>query len=171
MTKRDAVTAAMNLADDVAEGRVNVAELEHQAITELSRLALEPAEPGTEMAVLRVVIARRVLAEGGVPTDELAEWLAVQRRRENPDGGTGSTAVDGQGGGESADGADVLTDADSAALEPYSGEYAADGGELDPDAAEVAADLEPESVNPYGRNRRILARGRELPRDNGLRPL
>jgi hypothetical protein len=122
-----------------------------------------------------------VLARGGIPTNELAEWLAVQRRHENPEADTVLRTVEAATALEPAEGAD-LTDGDSAALEPYSAESAA----TPDDAATVAADTaaqrvdvlaalatepEPEPSAPTPSNRRILARGRGLPFDNGLRPL
>lgn len=81
----DIIKAATSVARDAAEGRLTPADIERQAVEELSALMLLPADPGTALADLRIEVARRVLAEGGVPADEVAEWLAVQRRRENPD--------------------------------------------------------------------------------------
>ncbi len=168
-TTQDAIKAATSIARDIADGKLTPNALERQVVAELSKLALEPAEPGTEMAALRIEIARRVLAEGGISACEVAEWLAVQRRRDNPDGDQ-----DGQGGAESADGADVLTQVSSDASVAHSGERGTEPYDADLELVEVpalAAESEPEPENPFGRNRRILARGRGLPVDPGLRPL
>lgn len=79
ITKRDAIEQAMNLADDVAQNRLSPAELEATAVAELSALMLIEPEPGSDLAALRVEVARAVLAAGGIPADELQEWLAVAR--------------------------------------------------------------------------------------------
>lgn len=77
----DAVTAAMSVAKDVADGRLTPATLEHQAVAELRELVGTVVGPGDPAWPLQVQIARGVLAVGGVPADELSEWLAVARQR------------------------------------------------------------------------------------------
>jgi hypothetical protein len=188
-TPADVVKAAMSIATDAAEGRLDPAQLEHQAVGELSALMLIEPDAGSDLEALQAESARRVLARGGIPTDELAEWLAVQRRRENPD-----AATDGQGGAEPPPGADVLTDADSNALELYSGESgtAPADADLEPRLVEVLAalaadpkptDAEPAPVENAGckcrptpihrgpRGGTVLAVGRGVPIDPRLRPL
>jgi hypothetical protein len=81
ITKRDAINGAMSIADDVAEGRLSPATLEAQLETELRALVGTVIGEGDPLFALQVEIARGVLAVGGVPTDELAEWLAVARHR------------------------------------------------------------------------------------------
>lgn len=81
MTKRDAVDAAMSIAEDVAEGRLAPDDLEAQLETELRALVGTVVGESDPLFALHVDIARGVLAVGGVPTDELAEWLAVARHR------------------------------------------------------------------------------------------
>lgn len=81
MTKRDAVDAAMGLAEDIAEGRLSPSDLEQQAVTELHELVGSVVGEGDPLWSLQVDIARQVLSLGGIPTAELAEWAAVFRRR------------------------------------------------------------------------------------------
>lgn len=85
MTKRDVVTAAMSVADDVAQGRLDPEHLEQQAVTELRDLVGTVVGEDDPVWPLQLQVASGVLAAGGVPTDELAEWMAVQRRRDNPE--------------------------------------------------------------------------------------
>lgn len=85
MTKRDVVTAAMSLADDVAEGKLDPATLEQQAVAELRELVGTVVGEEDPLWSLQLQVASGVLAAGGISTDELSEWLAVQRRRENPE--------------------------------------------------------------------------------------
>lgn len=82
MTKHDAVSAAMAVAEDVASGKLSPADLERQAVAELRELLGTVTGPGDPLWSLQVDVARRVLAAGGVPADELAEWAAVARSRE-----------------------------------------------------------------------------------------
>jgi hypothetical protein len=82
MTKHDAVSAAMAVAEDVASGKLSPADLERQAVAELCELLGTVTGPGDPLWSLQVDVARRVLAAGGVPADELAEWAAVARSRE-----------------------------------------------------------------------------------------
>ena len=80
-TASDVVTAAMSVADDAAQGRVSPAALEQQAVTECRELFGTVAGADDPLWPLHVDIARQVLALDGMPADELAEWLAVARRR------------------------------------------------------------------------------------------
>ncbi|WP_198537999.1 flagellar hook-length control protein [Mycobacteroides chelonae] len=84
-TKRDAIEAAMNLADDVASGKVDPAHLEQQMVEELHELVGTVVGAGDPLWPLQTEVARGVLAVGGIEANELSEWLAVARRRENPD--------------------------------------------------------------------------------------
>lgn len=87
-TVEDLINAAASVATDAAEGRLSPADLERQAVTELSQLMLIEPEPGSELATVQIESARRVLARGDLPAAEVAEWAAVARRRE------AGTAVD-----------------------------------------------------------------------------
>lgn len=80
-TASDVVTAALALADDAAQGRLNPATLEAQAAQELREVVGTVAGEGDPLWSLQCDIARQVLALGGVPADELSEWLAVARHR------------------------------------------------------------------------------------------
>lgn len=80
-TPGDIVTAAMGIAKDAAEGRLAPTDLEAQLETELRDLVGTVVGEGDPLFALQVNVARGVLAVGGVPTNELAEWLAVARHR------------------------------------------------------------------------------------------
>jgi hypothetical protein len=80
-TKRDAVDAAMSVAQDIAEGRLAPPDLEQQAVADLRALAGQVIGPDDPVWELQVEIARGVLAAGGIAADELSEWLAVERQR------------------------------------------------------------------------------------------
>lgn len=81
ITTEDAIKAAASIARDVADGRLTPADLEHQAVAELHQLVGEVVGHGDPVWPLQVQIARGVLAAGGIPGDELSEWLAVARQR------------------------------------------------------------------------------------------
>jgi hypothetical protein len=81
MTAEDAIKAASSIARDVADGTLSPVTLEAQLETELRGLVGTVVGEGDPLFALQVEIARGVLAVGGVPTDELAEWLAVARHR------------------------------------------------------------------------------------------
>ncbi|MBS9532074.1 flagellar hook-length control protein [Mycobacterium sp. M1] len=81
MTKRDAADAALSVAEDIAAGRLDPADLEAELVAELSALIDADHEPGSPLADLQVAVARRVLARGDLPADEIAEWLSVARSR------------------------------------------------------------------------------------------
>jgi hypothetical protein len=81
MTKREAVDAAMGLAEDVAEGRLDPAVLEQQAVAELRELFGEVVGPDSPAWPTQLEVARGVLAAGGLGLDEQSEWLAVARHK------------------------------------------------------------------------------------------
>lgn len=142
-TPEDVVKAAASIARDAAEGRLDPAQLDTALAVACREQLGTVAGPDDPLWTLQVGIARGVLAAGGVPTDELLEWAAVQRRRETPDAASDFTAVDGHGGTEPPAGADVVTEADSAALEPHSAENDAVPADADAEAGELAADTAP----------------------------
>lgn len=80
-TADDVIRAATSVARDVAESRLRPSELEAEALRELSALCDTDAEPGSELEGLQLTVARRALAAGLVPADELSEWLSVARSR------------------------------------------------------------------------------------------
>ncbi|GAS90482.1 hypothetical protein [Mycolicibacterium brisbanense] len=81
MTKRDAVEAAMSLADDVAEGRLSPSDLEAQAVSELRELFGTVVGEGDPLWELHANVARQAVGLGALSADELTEWAAVMRRR------------------------------------------------------------------------------------------
>ncbi|MEC4858340.1 flagellar hook-length control protein [Mycobacteroides chelonae] len=83
-TASDVVTAAMSIADDVAQGHLDPERLESQLTEELRDLFVVVVGPEDPLWPIQTDVARQVVSRGGIPTDELSEWLAVQRRRENP---------------------------------------------------------------------------------------
>lgn len=143
-TPEDVVKAAASIARDAAAGRLEVSALDAKleaACRDLAGTVVGPADP---LWALQVDIARQVLSHGGVPTTELAEWLAVQRRRENPNADQdGQGATEATGGAEAADGADALAEASSEASEAHS----AENNSTPDDAAAVAADAAAQLVN------------------------
>lgn len=79
MTAQDAIKAAMSVAKDVAEGRMDPAELDAVAVAECRELFGRVEGPADPLWDLHVDVARQVLGLDGIPVDELAEWLAVAR--------------------------------------------------------------------------------------------
>jgi len=78
-----AVTAALAIAEDVTAGQLDVAALDALALEECRGLFSRVVGPGDVLWDLHVEVARQVLAVGGgVPVDELAEWVAVYRAAE-----------------------------------------------------------------------------------------
>ena len=83
-TRKDAmkaaVTAALQIAEDVTAGHLDVTTLDALALEECRNLFARVVGPGDPLWDLHVDVARQVLAVGGgVPVDELAEWVAVYR--------------------------------------------------------------------------------------------
>jgi hypothetical protein len=85
ITTQEAIKAATSVARDIAEGRLAPEHLEAQAVTELRDLFGTVVGEDDPLWPVQLDVAHGVLAAGGIPTDELAEWLAVQRRRDNPE--------------------------------------------------------------------------------------
>lgn len=83
-TKRDAIDAAMSVAEDVAEGRLDPAALEAQAVAELRDLFGTVVCEGDPLWPLQVDVCRQVLALSGIPATELQEWAAAHRRSSEP---------------------------------------------------------------------------------------
>lgn len=81
MTKRDAVDAAMTVAEQIADGRLDPSALQAQTVIELRELVGTVLGEGDPLFDLQCQIARGVLAADGIPASELAEWLAVARNR------------------------------------------------------------------------------------------
>lgn len=75
-----AIKAAMTVAKDVAEGRLDPVALNAAVVAECRELFAFVAGQGDPLWEIHVEVARQVLALDGIPVDELAEWLAVTRR-------------------------------------------------------------------------------------------
>ncbi|WP_078313158.1 MULTISPECIES: hypothetical protein [unclassified Mycobacterium] len=84
-TASDVVTAAMSVADDAAERRLDPATLEQQLVTELRALFVAVVGEDDPLWQIQTDVTRGVLAAGGLDASELSEWAAVAHRRENPD--------------------------------------------------------------------------------------
>lgn len=77
--RRQAVDAAVSVAEDIAAGRISPAELDAIVMREARAAAFTVVGPDDPLWELQVEVARGVLALDGIPVDELAEWLAVTR--------------------------------------------------------------------------------------------
>lgn len=81
---RQAVDAALSVADEVAKGILNAADLDAAAEAECRQLFGMVVGPDDPLWELHVNVARQVLSLSGVPANELAEWLAVARIHAGP---------------------------------------------------------------------------------------
>lgn len=99
--KKLAVEAALSVADEVAKGVVSARDLEGAAEAECRALFGMVVGVGDPLWGLHVDVARQVLSLGGVPANELAEWLAVARgvNLAGPHGAPAATLTDEQGSG------------------------------------------------------------------------
>jgi hypothetical protein len=84
MAPDDVIKAAAAVARDAAEGRLNPAALQEQAVAECRELFGTVTGPGNALWNLQVEVARDVLAQKGIPDYELTEWLAVARQHTPP---------------------------------------------------------------------------------------
>lgn len=73
---RDIITEAMAVAEAAAEGKLDAAALEAEAVEECRRL-FSTVTPDGPHWVVQLDVARAVLAAGGIPAAELREWAAV----------------------------------------------------------------------------------------------
>lgn len=80
-TSQHVIDAAMDIAKDVAEGRIAPTDLESAAVEQCRELFATVYGPADPLWSVHVDVARQVLAFGGLGADELAEWVAVQRTR------------------------------------------------------------------------------------------
>lgn len=133
ITTQDAIKAATSVARDIAEGHLDPVQLEQQAVAELQALVGTVVGAGDPLWPLQIQIASGVLAAGGIPTDELAEWLAVQRRRDNPEAAEALSAV------VSIVGTDTPPEARSSASGTLSPEN--DAADDDDDFSDVPSDV------------------------------
>jgi hypothetical protein len=77
--RKAAVNSALSVANDVAAGKLDPAELDAAATEACRELFGRVVGPGDPLWGLHLEVARGVLAAGGVPANELQEWLAVAR--------------------------------------------------------------------------------------------
>jgi hypothetical protein len=83
VTAADVINAASDTLRDIETGALTPAEVERRATDACRELfGLVGSGPGDPLWELHRDITRQYLAAGGVSANELAEWLAVQRRRE-----------------------------------------------------------------------------------------
>jgi hypothetical protein len=101
---RDVIDSALALAEDVHAGKIDPAGLDAELVDECRQLLGQVVGERDPLWPLHVDIARQVLGVGGLPADELSEWLAVARRRAQivPTPSAGFTAPDMPSGAESA---------------------------------------------------------------------
>jgi hypothetical protein len=79
--RRDVVTVAMDLANEVTTGTLKPAELDAELVDTCRSLFGVVAGPDDPLFELQRDVTRQMLAAGGLSADEVAEWLAVLRRR------------------------------------------------------------------------------------------
>lgn len=80
-TAEHVITAAMDVAKDIAEGRRSPADIEADAVEACRELFGVVHGPEDPLWDLHVDVTRQGIAAGAVSADELAEWLAVARTR------------------------------------------------------------------------------------------
>ncbi|PBD11477.1 flagellar hook-length control protein [Mycobacterium avium subsp. hominissuis] len=81
-SKRDAISAAMSVADDVAQNKLDPSSLDDALADELRRLFGDVVGEDDSLWPLQLDVARRVIALGGIGPDELSEWAAALRHRD-----------------------------------------------------------------------------------------
>ena len=81
MNKRDVVSAALALAEDVTAGQIDPATLDAELVQRCRELFGRAVGREDSLWPLQNDVCRQVLALGGVGVDELQEWLAVARQR------------------------------------------------------------------------------------------
>lgn len=89
--KAAGIKAAMAVARDIADAKLDPADLTAEFVADARSLFGVVVRPDDPLWPLQLDVARQVLDLGGVPADELAEWLTVARRRETGDEETTST--------------------------------------------------------------------------------
>ncbi|SHP48224.1 flagellar hook-length control protein [Mycobacteroides abscessus] len=78
--KREAVKAAMSVAEDITSGKLTPEDMDAKVATECRRLFGLVTGPDDPLWELHVGITRQVLGLDGIPVDELAERVAAARR-------------------------------------------------------------------------------------------
>ncbi|WP_373202356.1 flagellar hook-length control protein [Mycobacterium marinum] len=80
-TTSDVITAAMSIASEAADGRLDPAALQATAVAECRELFGTVVGDGDALWSLHAEVARQAIALGALSADELSEWAAVMRRR------------------------------------------------------------------------------------------
>lgn len=96
-TADELIKSAASVARDAAEGRLDPAALDSAVADDCRTLFGVVAGPDDALWPVHVDVSRQVLALGGIPANELTEWLAVARRREQPDAAAEATQTRAEG--------------------------------------------------------------------------
>lgn len=81
MTKRDAIDAALQLAEDLNDGKIDSAGLDIELASTCRALVGAVTGPDDALWPMQVDIARQAIALGALTADELSEWATVMRQR------------------------------------------------------------------------------------------
>lgn len=180
-----AAEAVAVLMDEVAAGKLTGEAMAQQAADRCAAMFGNVAGPGDPLWEVHVAVARQVLGFAGIPVAELAQWLSVARNRENPANSVNCTpepdsATVGdsgpQGDAELSPGMpDVVSHVEPERVESDMPTVAGESDAPSEPQTAVMSRYVPSRVTlPDGRTisaSSIAARGRNLPRDDGLRPL
>ena len=83
VTAADVINAASDTLLDIETGALTPADVERRAVDACREMfGLVGSGPADALWSLHGDVCRQYLAAGGLTAAELAEWLAVQRRRE-----------------------------------------------------------------------------------------
>jgi hypothetical protein len=91
------IKAAMGVARDIAEGRLAGGQVDAEAVSACRALAFTVVDSSDPLWPDQCEVARQIIAAGGIPANELSEWLAVQRRRDGVSCALSGTESDEQG--------------------------------------------------------------------------
>jgi hypothetical protein len=80
-TTSDVITAAMSIAREAPDGRLDPAALRANAVAECRELFGTVVGDGDTRWSLQADVARQTEALGALTADELSEWAAVMRHR------------------------------------------------------------------------------------------
>lgn len=84
-TTADVINAATDVLDGLTSGTLSASAVERRAVDACRDLfAVVGDGPADPLWTLHGDTTRQYLAAGGLSADELTEWVAVQRRREQP---------------------------------------------------------------------------------------
>lgn len=123
-TTEDVIKSAAAVARDAAEGRLSPGELDAAVADECKALFGVVAGEGDPLWPLHRDVTRQSIAAGALSADELAEWAAVIRRREQQSDAVGDAEAPAEPSVNSS-----LPDQDSSASGPHSPENGDPNGE------------------------------------------